>query len=101
MSGYEVDIEGLRKAANAAASAGEQAGRITLGEAVAAVAEAMPDSASAERTRALTTAWGERLRAWSADITAFGGNLASSADRYAKDEDAARRDFDLFGGSIG
>ena len=42
MDGYEVDVEALRKAAKAATSAGEQAGRVKLGEAVSPVAEAMP-----------------------------------------------------------
>ncbi|MCG8917420.1 hypothetical protein L6E12_16665 [Actinokineospora sp. PR83] len=101
VDGYEVDIEGLRKAARAAGSAGEQAGQIRLGEAVAPAAEAMPGSASAGQAQALATAWGERLRGWSADITAFSGNLATSADGYQEDESAAAEDFDVLGGILG
>lgn len=101
MDGYEVDIEGLRKAARAAGSAGEQAGRVKLGEAVTPVTEAMPGSASAGQAQTLAAAWGERLRSWSAGITAFSGNLAASADVYEKDEAAAEKDFNLLGGLLG
>lgn len=100
MDGYEVDIEGLRKAARAAGSAGEQAGRVKLAE-VTSVTEAMPGSASAGQAQTLAAAWGERLRGWSADITAFSGNLAASADVYEKDEVAAEKDFNLLGGLFG
>lgn len=101
MDGYEVDIEGLRTAAKAAASAGEQAGRVKLGEAVTPVAEAMPGSASAGRAQALAVAWAERLTGWSTDVTAFGGNLAGSADGYEQNEAAAAKDFGLLGGLLG
>ncbi|MFE9750717.1 hypothetical protein ACFYOT_37910 [Saccharothrix saharensis] len=101
MDGYQVDVEALRKAAKAATSAGEQAGRVKLGEAVTPVAEAMPGSASAGRAQALASAWGGRLTGWSTDVTAFGGNLAASADGYEKNEDAAAKDFGLLGGLFG
>ncbi|OLR91425.1 hypothetical protein [Actinokineospora bangkokensis] len=93
MDGYEVDVEGLRKAARAAGSAGEQAGQVKLGEAVRPVGAAMPGSAAAGRAQALAEAWDERLRAWSADIATFSGNLGTSADGYQRNEDAAKADF--------
>src|SRR5438045_2464094 len=101
MDGYEVDIEVLRKAAKAAGSAGEQAGNARLGETVTPLTEAMPGSASMTQAQALAAVWGERLRSWSTDITAFGGNLATSADAYEKGDAAADRDFSLLGGLLG
>jgi hypothetical protein len=101
MDGYEVDIEKLREAAKAAGSAGEQAGQVRLGDSVTAVTEAMSGSMSAVQAQTLATAWEERLRTWSTDITSFGGNLAASADVYDKDEIAAQKDFNFLGGLLG
>ncbi|MBM7776470.1 hypothetical protein JOD54_006674 [Actinokineospora baliensis] len=101
MDGYDVNVEGLRRAAKAAGSAGEQAGQVRLGESVSPVAEAMPGSASAGQAKALATAWDQRLRGWSADITTFSGNLTTSADGYDKDEASAVEDFSLVGGMLG
>lgn len=80
MHGYEVDVEGLRKATGAARDAGDLAGQIKLGDAVASLASAMPDAVSAGAAENLASVWSERLRGWSGDMTAFGGGLAASAD---------------------
>jgi hypothetical protein len=98
LSGFEVNLEGLRKAADAAASAGEQARGIRLGDAPNEVPGGLPGSESAARAVLLAKAWDERLVAWSADIGAFSASLSQSADRYAADEAAAERDFSLLGG---
>ncbi|RKT55822.1 hypothetical protein [Saccharothrix australiensis] len=101
MGGYEVDLAGLRKAAAAAASAGEQAGRIGLGDAPRGVPGALPGSEAAATAPKLADAWDRRLAAWSAEVAAFAAGLSASADRYATDEAAAARDFSLLGGFFG
>jgi hypothetical protein len=97
MSGFEVDVEALRKAAAAAVSAGEQAGQVKLGSAPQAVPDALPGSVSATRAEPLGRAWDERLGAWSTDVNRFGGNLSAAADRYEADDAAAERDFSILG----
>ncbi|GAA1305448.1 hypothetical protein [Saccharothrix xinjiangensis] len=97
MSGFEVDVEGLRKAAAAAISAGEQAGRVELGSTPRDVPAALPGSESAAKAEPLAHAWTERLACWSTDVNRLGGNLSAAADRYEADEGAAEQDFTLLG----
>ncbi|GAA3011954.1 hypothetical protein [Actinokineospora diospyrosa] len=97
MDGYNVNVEGLRRAAKAADSAGDQAAQVKLGEAVTPVSEAMPGSASAGQAKALAAAWNNRMRDWSADIVLLSGNITTSANDYEKDEAAAAQDFDVLG----
>ncbi|GAA3461262.1 hypothetical protein ACFFSW_28390 [Saccharothrix longispora] len=103
MSGFEVDVEGLRAAAASAASAGERARRVGLGEAVGQVPAGLPGSRSADRAERLARAWDDRVAAWSRDVGAFSANLSASADRYAADDAASARDFSgvLPGGLVG
>jgi len=97
VDGFQVDIDGLRNAADAAGSAGEQATRVHLGDGATEIAGALPGSASSGKAEALATVWEQRLTTWGEDVTAFGTDLAASADRYATDEDAAREDFSVLG----
>lgn len=94
MDGYEVEIEALRRAADAACSAGEQAGEIRTNSAVTAVPAAMPGS---ESSSALP-AWADwfdrnRLHRWSMAATRHGEQLNASADLYAANEEEAERAF--------
>ena len=97
MDGYEVDIAGLRNAAGAASSAGEQAKQIHLGDGPHGVPAGMPGSQSAGKADPLARAWDTRLSAWATDIGRFGTDVSASADGYEANDEAAERDFTLFG----
>lgn len=97
MDGYEADIAGLRKAGQAASSAGEQAGQIHLGDGPHGVPEGMPGSQSAAKAEPLAQAWESRLRTWATDIGQFGTDVTGSANGYEANDQAAERDFSLFG----
>lgn len=99
MDGYEVEIEELRRAADAVTSAGEQASEVKSSPAVTGVPDAMPGS----ETSPAITDWAdwfdrERLNAWSTAALEHGDRLTESADRYAEDEEAATRAFSGPGG---
>lgn len=100
MDDFEVDIEGLRDAAAAAASAGDQAKQVHLGDGAAEVAEAMPGSASAAKADPLKVAWERRLIAWGNDLGVFSTELAAAADLYESDDAAAERDFSIVAGLL-
>lgn len=97
MGGYEVDVAALRKAAESAVSAGEQARQVKLGEGPAEIPTGMPGSQSAATAPGLTQAWDERLTAWAGEITTFAGDVRAAADRYEKDENAAHDDLSIIG----
>jgi hypothetical protein len=97
MDGYEADIAGLRKAAGAASSAGEQAKQIHLGDGPHGVPAGMPGSQSATKADPLAQAWQDRLSTWAADIGQFGTDVAGAADDYERNDAAAERDFSLLG----
>lgn len=97
MDGFQVDIDGLREAANAAGSAGEQAKLVHLGDGATEIATALPGSVSAGRAEPLATVWEQRLTTWGDDVDGFGMDLTASANQYAADENAAREDFSVFG----
>jgi hypothetical protein len=101
MDGYEADIGGLRHAAGAASSAGEQATRIHLDDGPHGVSVGMPGSQSAAKADPLARAWQSRLGTWATDIGQFGTDVAGSADAYEADDNAAERDFSLLGWIFG
>jgi hypothetical protein len=101
MNGFEVDVDGLRLAAGAAASAGEQAKQVHLGDGATEVAAALPGSVAATKAEPLATAWDQRLTAWGDDVGTFSADLTAAADYYVAHEDAAQQDFSLFGWIFG
>ncbi|MGH3865672.1 MAG: hypothetical protein ACRDQ4_05940 [Pseudonocardiaceae bacterium] len=97
MSGYEANIEQLRRSAVAATSVGEQASKIDLGGGVNHVAAGLPGSESAAAAVKLAGAWEQRLSTWAADIRSFGGAVSAAASDYAASDKAAE---EAFGGSL-
>lgn len=93
LSGYEADIEKLRRSADAATAVGEQAGDIGLGESVNPVSTRLPGSESAIVATKLAGAWEQRLGTWAADIRGFGESVSAAADGYAASEEAAEEAF--------
>jgi hypothetical protein len=101
MEWFEADIAGLRKAADASRSAGDQARRINLADGPAGIAQGMPGSVSATKSGPLAEAWRTRLTAWADDVGRFGDNLSSTADLYQANDEAAERDFSFWGSLFG
>jgi hypothetical protein len=97
MTGFEVDIAGLSKAADAAVSAGDQARKVNLGDGPDGVPAGMPGSESASKAGSLAESWDKRLGTWADDMGQFGESLSAAADHYLADDEAAERDFSLLG----
>ncbi|MFG1793693.1 hypothetical protein [Nocardia sp. NPDC049149] len=93
MTGFEVEIKGLRQSAASAIEAGAEAGKIDLGTAVGTVAGALPGSESAGAIPRLADAWDQRVHGWSSDIHEFGSTVSKAADMYESNERAAEKDF--------
>lgn len=91
MAELEVVLSALRKAGRAAGSAGEQAHAVDVSGIVAGVEGALPGSRAASMATQVARLWRDQLEAWSREATELGRNLAVIADRYAANEDAARR----------
>jgi hypothetical protein len=92
MSGYRVIIEALRKAGNAADSAGKQAGAVDLAGTLTGVTDALPGSRSTRAATGAANAWTDQIERWSTGAQRLGQGMSASADRYAASEDAAEAD---------
>lgn len=92
MSGYQVIIDALRKAGDAAESAGEQAGAVNLAGTLTGVADALPGSRSTQAATGTANAWADQIERWSTGAQMLGQGMSASADRYAASEDAAEAD---------
>lgn len=90
MSGYEVVIAAIRKAADAARSAGEQAGAVDLAGTVAPVPNALKGSRSAASAANLAGTWRTVIKDWSNAATGLGDKMSKAADLYEKNEQAAK-----------
>lgn len=92
MSGYQVIIDVLRKAGDAAESAGKQSGAVDLAGTLTGVADALPGSRSAQAAMGAADAWTDQIERWSIGAQRLGQGMSASADRYAASEDAAEAD---------
>lgn len=100
MSGYEVVIAALRRSAEAARGAGEQAGAIDLAAALAGVPGALPGSRSGHAAAGLAEAWRALIADWSRTAVALGDGMAASADLYETNEQAAEADLTASGSRV-
>jgi len=90
MDGYGVIVEEIRTCGRAATAAGEDTLRVDLPGAAAGIEPALPGSASAVAARGLSSMWDSRLRFLGDDVVRLGTDLGAAADRYARDDAAAR-----------
>ncbi|MGX7824384.1 hypothetical protein ACTG9Q_04760 [Actinokineospora sp. 24-640] len=93
MSGYELVLDQLRAAGNAAISAGEQARRVDLADAVAGVPPALPDAHSAEVIATVAATWARQVTAWSTAVGTLGAEMVRAEELYAANEADAERGF--------
>lgn len=92
MSGYQVIIDALRKAGDAAESAGKQAGAADLAGTLTGVADALPGSRSTQAATGAANAWTDQIERSSTGAQRLGQGMSASADRYAASEDDAEAD---------
>lgn len=93
MSSYETQIGELRKASDAAKSAGGQVAKIDLADAVADAGTAMPGGQVVGSFTRLGNAWRGDLAGWVSQAEGYADSLTTAADRYAANEQAAAADF--------
>jgi hypothetical protein len=95
VSGFEVQIDQLRKAAGAAGSAAVQARAVDPGTGLEAIATALPGGGAAQSAPALVSAFNDRARGWAGEIDGWSTSVSAAAKTYSESEDAARK---VFGG---
>ncbi|UVS81677.1 hypothetical protein [Actinokineospora sp. UTMC 2448] len=92
MSGYEVVLDQLTAAGDAAVGAGDQAGRVDLAEAVADVPSALPGARSAAAIGQVADLWAGQVAAWRDAARALGEQMREAARAYADSDADAERD---------
>ncbi len=92
MAGFEVEIEALRLAGDAARSAGEQSAAVNVREPLAGISSALPGSASAPVAADTGVAIAARLDTASRAAINQGRDLGAAAAGYAANEASAQRD---------
>lgn len=93
LSGFDAEIQTLRRASEAAHSAGEQAQVVDLPTAIRGLVVALPGSMTARSANALANNWSGQLSSWSRTMVGYGEKLSAAADAYTGNEDAVARDF--------
>ncbi|GAA1869384.1 hypothetical protein [Asanoa iriomotensis] len=93
MGEFEVQIGQLRDAAKAAGSAADQARLVDPGTGLEALATAMPGGVAARNAPTLASTFNERAQGWAGEIDRWSESVASNANAYAQNEDAATKAF--------
>ena len=93
VSGFEVQIGQLRRAADAAGSAADQARVVHPGAGLEAIATALPGGAAASKSPALASAFNERAKGWADEIDRWSASVASAATAYSASDESARQAF--------
>jgi hypothetical protein len=94
MSGYELEIEQIRRAGAAAQSAGDQLANLDLGCEIGGGYGALPGAKCGEQFRTLEDTWLRHGREFSGSLQSHATNLTWAADDYNVHEDQARQAFE-------
>jgi len=94
MSGYELEIEQIRRAGAAAQSAGDQLANLDVGCEIGTGSGALPGATCAGRFRALEDSWLRQGRDFSGSLIGHANNLAGAAADYDAHEDHAKEALD-------
>ncbi|MEO3743584.1 hypothetical protein [Plantactinospora sp. B5E13] len=95
MSGFEVQIEQLRKAATAAGSAAEQARAVNPGAGLETIATGLPGGTAASSAPTLASTFNQRAKRWADEIDRWSGSVASAAKKYSESDEAAKKAFGI------
>ncbi|KHD75675.1 hypothetical protein [Actinoplanes utahensis] len=93
MSGFELQIGQLRRAAEAAGSAADQARTVHPGAGLGAIATALPGGVAATGAPALASVFDERAGKWAGDIDRWSASVVAAATDYSASDDAAKKAF--------
>lgn len=93
VSGYELEIDQLRRAATAARSCGDQLGKVDPAATMKAVSAAISGSRSASPIAALANSWREQVTHLKGGFLGHAMSLTQSADLYAANESVAAEVF--------
>jgi hypothetical protein len=93
VNGYQAQIDALRDAAKAAASAGEQVAAIDLAGALGEAGKGMPGARCVQSLTSLGTAWRADISGWAAQAEGYADALTAAAAKYSGNEKAAEADF--------
>ncbi len=92
MNGYQVTLEAIASAGNAAADLADQLTSIDLAGTLTGVPEALPGARSAQAARTLSTAWKDEIRHYGDAVREHSETLLAASTHYAVNEDAAEAD---------
>lgn len=95
---YQAQIDALRDAAKAAASAGEQVSGVDLAGAVGEAGAGMPGAHCVRSFQTLGNAGRGDISGWVSQAQGYAQALTSAADNYRENEAAAESDFHAFRG---
>ncbi|WP_409491671.1 hypothetical protein [Amycolatopsis sp. cmx-11-12] len=90
--GFEVVLEAIGAASNAAERASGDVGQVNLAATLAGVAAGLPGGVSGEAARLLADAWGRAVPGWAANASEYAAQLGEAAVRYRSNELAASRE---------
>jgi len=93
MSGFELQVGQLLRAAGAAGSAADQARAVQPGTGLETIATALPGGVAATSAPALASAFNERAKTWADDIDRWSEAVTAAARAYSASDDAAKRAF--------
>ncbi|MGJ7907887.1 hypothetical protein ACOQFL_15565 [Actinopolyspora sp. H202] len=84
----------LKRAANKADDAAQQASAIPLGSGAEKIVDALPGSDSADAAKKLTQDWDDEINQWASAIDGYAQGLHSSHKQYRDEEEANEADFE-------
>ena len=96
--GYQVLPEELRRAADAARSAAEQAGAARLDEPAVKIARALPGSMSGPAAVSTGRSWMSSTFKWREGCTGYGDSLSRSAEEYQRGDQSSADGLGALGG---
>jgi hypothetical protein len=92
VTGYELTLDAITGAGNAATSLADQLTAVDLAGALAGVPEALPGARSAQAACVLSDAWEDDLKKYGDAVREHGETLLAASTHYAANEDAAEAD---------
>lgn len=89
MNGYQLTLDAINGAGNAATKLADQLTHIDLASALVDVPDALPGARSAEAARTLSDAWKDDVRECGDAVREHGEALLTASTHYKVNEDAA------------
>jgi len=94
-SGFDVQIAGLTRSADAADDAARRMGALDPGECLRGAGAGIPGAAAVALLGEVAVAWREEFTTWERDARGYAVLLDRSAETYRHSDQAAAQDFAL------